>query len=89
LANGLVQTRTWRGDNLPKTIVAGSVTNLTYGWDANKRKTVETNGVDPARTNNYNGYDDEDRLRYLLAKSGITDREKLKETPANRRIGSD
>ncbi len=31
-------------------------------------------------------YDDEDRLRYLMAKNGITDREKLKETPANRRI---
>ena len=62
LGNGVAQSRTWRGDNLPKTIVVGSVTNLTYSWDSNKRKTAEANAVFAVHTNNYNGYDDEDRL---------------------------
>jgi RHS repeat-associated protein len=62
LANGVTQSRTWRSDNLPLTNFAPGVVNLTYSWNANKRKTAETNGLFAAQTNNYTGYDDEDRL---------------------------
>ena len=45
--NGLVETRTWRDDDLPETVQTPGVTDFTFGFDANKRKTVEANGVQP------------------------------------------
>jgi RHS repeat-associated protein len=72
LANGVTQSRTWRSDNLPSTITAPGVTNLSYSWDANKRKTAETNGLFAAQTNSYTGYDNEDRLTAWQRGNGDT-----------------
>jgi len=45
--NNLVETRTYRTDNLNDTIKVPNVTDFTYSWDANKRKTAEVDGIVP------------------------------------------
>ena len=60
--NGLVETRTYRADNLNDTIKVPGVTDFTYSWDANKRKTVEQDGVVPPVNSQTFGYNDENRL---------------------------
>lgn len=60
--NGLVETRTYRNDNCTASIGITGVTDFTYSWDANKRKTAETDGISPPSNSQSFGYDYEDRL---------------------------
>jgi RHS repeat-associated protein len=62
LGNGITQAHTWRSDNLPATIVAPGIMDLSYTWDFNKRKTAEINAMFSDQTNNFCLYDEEDRL---------------------------
>ena len=56
------ETRTYRAnDNTVESIVVPGVTSFTYSYDANKRKTGETDGQVGAWTQTF-GYDAEDRL---------------------------
>lgn len=60
--NALVESRTYvTGDNLVATIAIPSVTGFSYTYDANKRKTAETDGILAASSQTF-GYDDQDRL---------------------------
>jgi RHS repeat-associated protein len=65
--NGVVETRTYApGDNTVATIAAATAANLpvtafTYVYDANKRKTVEMDGVVAVGDQRF-GYDQQDRL---------------------------
>jgi len=65
--NSLVETRTYRSDangvdNQLTTQVIPGVTNFAYAYDANKRITHETNGLFSAQTQQFNSYDNENRL---------------------------
>ncbi len=59
--NGLVAVKSYRADNLISNIAVGSVLNLSYDYDGNKRKTVETDALHAAASQTFN-YDSEDRL---------------------------
>ena len=67
--NNLVETRTYRTDNLNDTIGIPGVTNFTYTWDANKRKLSEADAAVPLNGQSY-GYDDEDRLTGFNRQNG-------------------
>ena len=72
--NGRSEARTFtpRLDNLPVSIVTdGSTTNFGYSWDANKRKTAESDGVITPASQTF-GYDNEDRLTSFARTSGDT-----------------
>ncbi|MDA3960249.1 MAG: hypothetical protein PF961_05635, partial [Planctomycetota bacterium] len=64
-ANAVATMRTYRDDNLVNTIVAtgpsGAVLDYLYDYDANKRKTSETDQVRADLSQAF-GYDDADRL---------------------------
>ena len=59
--NGLVESRTWREDDLPATILTPGVIDFAFGFDASKRKTVELNGVLPDLSLGF-AYDASDQL---------------------------
>ncbi len=66
-ANNLVETRTYRSDangvdDRLATQVIPSVTNFSYTYDANGRITAETNGIFTDQTQQFLGYDNENRL---------------------------
>ena len=69
LGNSLVETRTYRNDNLSDTIKVPGVTDFTYAWDANKRKTSEADAAIPVNTQTY-GYDNDDRLTSFNRNNG-------------------
>ena len=68
--NNLVETRTYRTDNLNDTIKVPNVTDFTYSWDANKRKTAEVDGIVPPVNSQTFGYDDENRLTSFNRQNG-------------------
>jgi len=74
--NGVVEGRTYFSDNLNNTIKANKgvtkVTDFTYSWDTNKRKTAEADGVVPPVNSQTFGYDDEDRLASFARNNGDT-----------------
>jgi len=74
--NGVVEDRTYFADNLNNTIKANKgaakVTDFTYSWDANKRKTAEADGIVPPVNSQTFGYDDEDRLTTFARNNGNT-----------------
>ncbi len=59
--NGLVKATTYRADNLTSNISVGSVLDLSYSYDANKRKIGETDAFNAAASQTFN-YDTKDRL---------------------------
>jgi RHS repeat-associated protein len=67
--NGRVETRTYRPDNLPTTQKTPGVTDFTYSWDANKRKTQELDAAIPQNAQDY-AYDAEDRLLDFAGANG-------------------
>ena len=75
--NGVSDTRAYNTDNTLTSIsfAGASIGNLTYGWDANKNKTIEAIA---GTMSNYgftvptNGYDSEDRLVGFNRTSGLT-----------------
>lgn len=67
LGNALVETRTYRSDaggvdNQLAGITVPSVVSFAYQYDANKRKTAESDGVVVSLSQQFNAYDDENRL---------------------------
>lgn len=64
-ANGTAETRVFRTDDLLESVLLkkGTTTlaSFSYGYDANKRKTSETNALTGTETQGF-GYDDVDRL---------------------------
>jgi len=75
--NGVSDTRAYNTDNTLTSIsfAGASIGNLTYGWDANKNKTIEAIA---GTMSNYgftvptNGYDSEDRFVGFNRTSGLT-----------------
>jgi RHS repeat-associated protein len=59
--NDLVETRNYQTDNLVSSISTPGVTAFGYTWDANKRKTAQTETGIPVNNQTF-GYDNEDRL---------------------------
>jgi len=74
--NGVVEDRTYFGDNLNNTIKANKgatkITDFTYAWDANKRKTAEADGIVPPVNSQTFSYDNEDRLTGFARNNGDT-----------------
>ena len=67
LGNNLVETRSYRSDvngvdNMLVSQALPGVTDYTYAYDANKRVTLETDALFPAQTQQFLGYDNENRL---------------------------
>jgi YD repeat-containing protein len=62
LGNGLVETRVYEPNSpLVSAIAIPGATSFSYSYDANRRKTVESNVLTPSQSQNF-GYDDADRL---------------------------
>ena len=59
--NGLVESRSYQLDGLLDTMQTPGVTGFDYSYDANKRKTSETNTVVASHSQTF-AYDDQDRL---------------------------
>ena len=62
--NGIETTYAYRADNLVDEIydTGRAIVDFGYSYDANKRKTAETDGVLPAYSQSFAAYDNEDRL---------------------------
>ena len=70
--NSLVENRTYFSDNLSNTIKIQNVTDFTYSWDANKRKTTEADGIVPPVNSQQFGYNDENRLVSFSRQDGYS-----------------
>jgi len=71
LGNNKTETRTYRSDNLIATINVPGVTDFTLSWDANKRRTADSDAIAP-QSNQLFGYDDKDRLTSYSRNTGQT-----------------
>lgn len=72
LGNGLKESRTWRADNLVQSVSIPGVVSLTYGYDANKRKTAETDGVLATLSQSFSEYTNENQLKTWSRANGDT-----------------